>query len=54
MSLNKETKLTKHGSNVIFKWGEAGLKSVFFLLDWMPHQGLRTQSIQLITHKWVL
>ena len=30
----------------------AGLNSVFFLLDELPHQGWRTQSALLFTHSW--
>ena len=37
----------------IFKWSLTGLNSEFFLLlDKLPHQGWRNQSVLLFTHSW--
>ena len=35
-----------------FKQSLAGLNSVFLLLDWLPYQDEKAQSVLLITHGW--
>ena len=42
----------EYNSRSVFKRSKPGLKSVFFLKDWLSYQDKRTQSVRLGTQSW--
>ena len=46
----RERERDNHTQSIIYP---TPLQRVFILLDWLPNQGLRTQSAKLFAHCWV-